>query len=70
MVSPGADKAGRAYVERTLGDRLGGGFKGDERRLKVFAAAVRNVGRRITAVSAATAARFAAAGPLGRGSQA
>jgi len=58
--SAGAIKAGRAYVELVLNDRLSRGLKRAEKKMKAFGAGLRNVGARLMGVSAALATPFVA----------
>jgi len=58
--SAGAIKAGRAYVELVLNDRLSRGLKLAEKKLQAFGAGLRRVGARLMGVSAALATPFVA----------
>jgi hypothetical protein len=55
-VSAGAIKAGRAYVEVSLHDRLAKGLKAAQARLEAFGSAVRNVGLGLAGVGTAALA--------------
>ena len=53
-------RAGKAYVELGVHDRIAAGLKRAQRRLQAFGAGLRNIGTRMTAVGAALAAPLAA----------
>jgi hypothetical protein len=54
--SSSAIKAGRAYVEVSLHDRLAKGLKAAQARLEAFGSAVRNVGLGLTGIGTAALA--------------
>ena len=59
MVAAQGIRAGRAFVELGVSDKLTGGLRKAQRRLKAFGASVRSIGQRMVAVSAAAVTPFA-----------
>ncbi|MGD8453666.1 MAG: phage tail tape measure protein [Phycisphaerae bacterium] len=57
-------RAGRAYVELGVNDKIAAGLKAAQRRLQAFGASVRSIGQRMVAVSAGAAIPLALSGKV------
>ena len=59
MANTSGIRAGRAFVELGVNDKLTAGLKGAQRRLRTFGDSVRSIGMRLAGISAGVAAGFA-----------
>lgn len=61
MANPGGIRAGRAFVELGVSDKLTAGLKRAQRRLRAFGQGVRSLGMRLAGLAAGVGAGFAVA---------